>query len=149
MLGGGIVKLTAKQKRFCEEYIVDCNATQAAIRAGYSQKTARQIGQNLLTKVDIQNHISDLREQIGQTAKSKILQCSEICETLTKIITGEQREEKIYLTELGEIKEYGIVNQNNQIKSMELLAKLMGYMNNKIEVEGVAKIVFSGEDDLK
>ena len=36
-------KLTAKQQRFCDEYLIDLNATQAAIRAGYSEKTARQI----------------------------------------------------------------------------------------------------------
>ncbi len=47
-------KLTAKQLRFVEEYIIDLNATQAAIRAGYSKKTAYSIGQNLLKKVEIQ-----------------------------------------------------------------------------------------------
>lgn len=50
-------KLTPKQQRFVEEYIVDLNATQAAIRAGYSEKTARSKGQQLLTKVDIQAEI--------------------------------------------------------------------------------------------
>ncbi|WP_346395958.1 terminase small subunit [Pseudomonas syringae] len=46
--------LTAKQQRFVDEYLIDLNATQAAIRAGYSQKTARQIGNRMLTNVDIQ-----------------------------------------------------------------------------------------------
>ena len=46
-------KLTEKQKKFVDEYLIDLNATQAAIRAGYSEKTARSIGQRLLTNVDI------------------------------------------------------------------------------------------------
>lgn len=53
-------KLTAKEERFCREYIIDLNATQAAIRAGYSEKTARSIGQHLLTKVDVQSFIHQL-----------------------------------------------------------------------------------------
>lgn len=47
----GNAKLTPKQKRFVEEYLVDCNATQAAIRAGYSPKTAYSIGQENLKKL--------------------------------------------------------------------------------------------------
>ena len=42
--------MTAKQKRFCDEYLIDLNATQAAIRAGYSKRTARQIGKRKLDK---------------------------------------------------------------------------------------------------
>lgn len=45
--------LTPKQKRFVDEYLLDLNATQAAIRAGYSKKTARQIGDQNLSKLDI------------------------------------------------------------------------------------------------
>lgn len=53
--------LTPKQTRFVAEYLVDLNATQAAIRAGYSAKTARQIGQRLLTKVDIAAAVGELQ----------------------------------------------------------------------------------------
>lgn len=52
-----------KQEQFCKEYLIDLNATQAAIRAGYSEKTARQQGQRLLTKVDIQNRIAELKAE--------------------------------------------------------------------------------------
>lgn len=55
-------ELTDKQRVFCEEYIVDNNGTRAAIAAGYSEKTARQIAANLLTKVNIQKEIAKLRE---------------------------------------------------------------------------------------
>ena len=50
--------MTKKQKRFVEEYLVDLNATQAAIRAGYSPQTARDIGCENLTKPNIQNAIA-------------------------------------------------------------------------------------------
>ena len=65
-------KLSVKHKRFCEEYLVDLNATQAAIRAGYKEKTARSQGQRLLTNVDIQKYIAELQkkqsERTGITA---------------------------------------------------------------------------------
>lgn len=56
-----MAKLTAKQQRFCEEYLIDLNATQAAIRAGYSAKTAKQIGGENLTKPDVKRHIMTLK----------------------------------------------------------------------------------------
>lgn len=51
-------KLTAKQQMFCDEYLIDLNATQAAIRAGYSAKNAGKIGPELLGKTRIQNYIN-------------------------------------------------------------------------------------------
>jgi len=55
--------LTAKQEMFAKEYIVDLNAAQAAIRAGYSERTAKQIGQENLTKPDLQQYIQDLMDE--------------------------------------------------------------------------------------
>jgi phage terminase small subunit len=51
---GEKMNLSLKQKRFCDEYLIDLNATQAAIRAGYSKKTAASQGERLLRKVEIQ-----------------------------------------------------------------------------------------------
>lgn len=56
-----MANLTPKQELFCHEYILDLNATQAAVRAGYSKKTANRISSRLLTKVDIQNRITELQ----------------------------------------------------------------------------------------
>jgi phage terminase small subunit len=55
--------LTGKQEMFCREYLIDLNATRAAVRAGYSEKTANRIAAKLLSKVDIQNRISELKSQ--------------------------------------------------------------------------------------
>lgn len=57
--------LNPKQERFCQEYVIDLNATQAAIRAGYSKKTARQIGEQNLSKLDIAARIKELKADIS------------------------------------------------------------------------------------
>lgn len=56
-------KLTAKQDKFCQEYMVDCNATQAAIRAGYSKRTAGKIASHLVVKSSIKQRIKELQEK--------------------------------------------------------------------------------------
>lgn len=56
-------KLTAKQEKFCNEYLIDLNATQAAIRAGYSEKTAKEQGCQNLTKLNISARIAELRKE--------------------------------------------------------------------------------------
>ena len=58
-----MTKLTDKQEMFCREYIVDLNATQAAIRAGYSEKTAQRIGSENLSKLVIQERIAELMKE--------------------------------------------------------------------------------------
>ena len=58
-----MTKLTDKQELFCREYLVDLNATQAAIRAGYSQKTSEQLSYKLLQKTSVQNYIQELKQQ--------------------------------------------------------------------------------------
>lgn len=58
-----MAKLNEKQKQFCREYLIDLNATQAAIRAGYSEKTAKEIASQHLTKLNVQNYISELKEK--------------------------------------------------------------------------------------
>lgn len=69
--------LSDKQKMFCKEYIIDLNATQACIRAGYSEKTARQIGSENLSKLNIQDEIAKLikdREERMQLTADKVLE---------------------------------------------------------------------------
>jgi len=76
--------LTDKQEMFCREYLIDLNATQAAIRAGYSEKTARASGCENLTKPDIQNRIAELKadrnEQISVDAAYVLRRLIEIDE---------------------------------------------------------------------
>ncbi|WP_213469940.1 terminase small subunit, partial [Paenibacillus dendritiformis] len=74
--------LTAKQKAFVQEYLIDLNATQAAIRAGYSAKTARKIGQENLTKPDIQKAI---QEAMDARAKRTEITADRVLQELAKI----------------------------------------------------------------
>lgn len=74
--------LTDKQQKFCDEYLVDLNATQAAIRAGYSEKTAHSIGNENLIKPEIQNYIKE--KQIALSESTKIT-TEMVCKELAKI----------------------------------------------------------------
>lgn len=58
-----MAKLTPKQKKFCDEYLIDLNATQAAIRAGYSKKTAKEIAAQNLSKLNIQEYIGERQKE--------------------------------------------------------------------------------------
>lgn len=69
-------KLTDKQERFCQEYMIDSNATQAAIRAGYSAKTAQEQGSQHLSKLIIQTRIKELQDKLSsklQITAEKVL----------------------------------------------------------------------------
>lgn len=57
-----MAKLNERQERFCNEYLIDLNATQAAIRAGYKEKTAYSMGQRLLKNVEVQNYIQERKQ---------------------------------------------------------------------------------------
>ncbi len=136
--------MTEKQKRFCEEYIIDCNATQAAIRAGYSERTAYSIGQRMLKKVEAQKYINKLLEEVRN---SNIADTTEIMEYLTAVMRGEHKEET--LKWIGEgtqaIAEID-VSAKDRLKAAELLGKRYGMFTDKVEVDGVAKVIF--EEDL-
>lgn len=83
------IKLTAKQQRFCEEYLVDFNATQAAIRAGYSMKTAYAIGEQNLRKLEIQKTIQSLQSTLS--TKTEITREKVVAE-YARIAFGDIRE---------------------------------------------------------
>lgn len=73
-----MAKLTDKQKRFCEEYVHDWNATKAAIRAGYSERSARQIGEQNLSKIDIKACIDGIKRDLQKLAEFSALQAGKI-----------------------------------------------------------------------
>jgi phage terminase small subunit len=77
-----MAELTAKQKRFIAEYLIDLNATQAAIRAGYSAKTAKSIGQRLLTYVDIQ---AELQKAMAKREKRTEITQDRVLKELAKL----------------------------------------------------------------
>lgn len=83
-------KLTAKQKKFCNEYIKSGNATDAAIKAGYSAKTAKQTGAENLSKPYLKSYIDAKMKEIES---HKIADAKEVLEFYTKVLRGEVIEE--------------------------------------------------------
>ena len=113
--------ITEKQKRFVDEYLIDLNATQAAIRAGYSKKTAHVIGPENLEKPDIKQQIDRRMQEI----KSKrTADATEVVETLTAIMRGEMTEEVPLLCGEG-CQELSDKNTavKDRLKAAELLGK--------------------------
>jgi phage terminase small subunit len=80
--------LTAKQQRFVDEYLIDLNATKAAIRAGYSEKTARSVGSENLTKPDIAEAIAEAQARVSElaewTAADRIRMLADIADRTSK-----------------------------------------------------------------
>lgn len=127
-----------KQKRFCEEYLVDCNATQAAIRAGYSEKTARAIGQRLLTNVDIKKYID---QQLQKLKNEKTADAQEVLEYLTSVMRGEQKEQVALLTGEGVQKlVQKDISAKDRLKAAELIGKRYGLFTEKLELQGETTI---------
>ena len=85
-----IAKLTQKQSRFVDEYLIDLNETQAAIRAGYSRKTAHAIGSENLKKPEIKKQID---RRLQEIKSARTADATEVLETLTAILRGEMTEE--------------------------------------------------------
>ena len=81
--------MTEKQKRFCEEYLIDLNATQAALRAGYSEKTAYSIGNENLKKPEIQEYI---QKRLKEKEDALIAKQDEVLKTLTAVMRREKLE---------------------------------------------------------
>lgn len=88
--------ISAKEHRFCEEYLVDLNATQAAIRAGYTRHTARQQGSRLMTDADIISTIDEMKaersEQTGINAAWLLKRLADEAEADVADLYGENGE---------------------------------------------------------
>lgn len=126
--------MTEKQKRFCIEYLIDLNATQAAIRAGYSKKTAKVIGQENLTKPDIKKYIE---QQLKQIKNEKIADVQEVLEYLTAVMRGEQKEQVALFTGEGVQKlVQKDVSAKDRLKAAELIGKRYGLFTEKMELQG-------------
>lgn len=124
--------MTAKQQRFVEEYLVDLNATQAAIRAGYSPKTAKSIGQRLLTFVDVKASIDAQLERIrsARTADAK-----EVLEYLSDVMRGRSRSHVLALCGDGcqEVIDKP-PDERERLKAAELLGKRYGVFTERMDV---------------
>lgn len=139
--------LTDKQKRFCDEYLIDANATQAAIRAGYSAKTANEQGARLLANVSVKKYIEEHMEQMKS---DKIATAEEVLIYLTAVNRGETKSAVLARNELGaEVVIMKAPDEKERLKAAELIGKRYGLFTDKIGVEGVIPVVIAGDDDLE
>ena len=156
-------KLTTKQKRFCDEYLIDLNATQAAIRAGYSEKTAKSIGQENLTKPDLQEYI---QKMLDAKDKQLIAKQDEVLQTLTRVLRREEKENVVVTIKsrkssydkngkkvIKESEEPRIVEIPPKLsdtnKAAELLGKYYTLWNDKLNIDSAIPIVIKGDEELE
>ena len=162
-----MAKMTEKQKRFCDEYLIDLNATQAAIRAGYSENSAKQIGQENLTKPYIKEFIE---ERLAEKQAELIADQNEVMEYLSAVMRRELKESVVVTLQnkvekwvkdedTGKLKKQTVTEESPAVvdiparlsdanKAAELLGKRYGMFKDKVQAEVVIPI-FEGEERLE
>lgn len=132
-----MAKMTEKQKRFCDEYLISLNATQAAIKAGYSKKTANRIGTENLSKLVIKEYID---ARMAEKEKELIADQDEVLKYLTSVLRGESTSEEIVVEGCGDgYSEARAMVKNpsekDKLKAAELLGKRYGLYTDKVETD--------------
>lgn len=143
--------MNAKQKRFCDEYLIDCNATQAAIRAGYSPKVARVTAAKMLTNANLKAYID---EQLELLHNEKTADAEEVLEYLTAVLRGESCSEIVVVEGCGNgVSEARRVtkkpDEKDRLKAAELLGKRYRLFTDKLDVDGGVSVVIKGESELE
>lgn len=125
--------MNARQRKFCDEYLIDCNAKQAAIRAGYSEKTAYSIANENLKKPELKAYID---EQLERLHNEKTADSKEVLEYLTAVMRGEHREQTLQLIGEGVQKITDIdVSAKERLKAAELIGKRYGMFKDNVNVD--------------
>ena len=142
-------KLTVKQQRFCDEYLIDLNATQAAIRAGYSKKTAYAIGNENLNKPEIKKVIE---MRMTEKEKTLIADQDEVLKYLTAVLRGESESEEIVIESIGNFTSEARTmkkapSEKDRLKAAELLGKRYSLFKESVKLD-VTPVVIDGGDDL-
>ncbi len=162
-------QLSEQRQRFVDEYLIDLNGTQAAIRAGYSVKTAQEQASRLLSNVMVQQAIAKrMAERSRRTgvnqdrvvlelAKIAFVRMTDVVDSNGRIKEGTSADD---LSCIESIKykesdnEFGgsverEVKIASKLKALELLGKHLGMWNDKLDVNVAAPIVISGADALE
>lgn len=146
-----VANMTAKQRRFCDEYLIDLDGTKAAIRAGYSPRTASAIASENLRKPKLQQYIA---ERMAEKEKQLIADQDEVLRYLTAVLRGESESEIVvvvssgdFMTEAKRVKK--APDEKERLKAAELLGKRYGLYTDKMDVTGAVPVVITGEDELE
>lgn len=140
-------KLTLKQQRFADEYIISGNATQSAIKAGYSKKYAATNTDKLLKNTNIKNYIDERLKELEDKAIAKQ---EEVLQYLTSVMRGEHEEEVLYGVGEGvQSTRHVEVGAKDRIKAAELLGKRYGTWTDKVDANINLPTIISGSEKLE
>ena len=137
-----------QRERFCLEYASGNNGTQAAIAAGYSEKTAGSKANQLLKIVEVKNRIDEIMAQI---ASEKVADAQEVMEYLTSVMRGESQSSVLCL--IGDGMQETIEkrpDEKERLKAAELLGKRYGLYTDKVDIDADMDLNITidyGEDD--
>lgn len=135
--------MTPRQQKFCDEYLISGNATDAAIKAGYSPKTAKQTGSENLAKPDLKAYIETELEKLHS---AKIADAEEVMKYLTSVMRGEHTEQVLKLAGDGFQTITDIdVSAKDRLKAAELVGKRYGLFTEKVGLEGAVPVVIQND----
>ena len=155
--------MTKKQKRFVEEYLIDLNATQAAIRAGYSPDTAYSIGNENMKKPEIKAKIDKaMAERTGvnadrvvmELAKIAFVNAGDVIDAETATLKPDAAREDTAAIQSVKVKTFGEdglereIKMADKLKALELLGKHLGMFKDKVELSGTLETEKNKLDDL-
>lgn len=138
-----------RHEKFCHEYIKDMNATQAAIRTGYSKNTANRIGSRLLSNVDIKSRVAELREAYFN---ENIMTAQQVEYELTRIALGLSNEKHVVIEGTGDgYSEARIIDkppdEKSRLKALELMAKRHRILSGDTTID-IKPVLIVGGDDI-
>lgn len=138
-----------RHEKFCHEYIKDMNATQAAIRTGYSKNTANRIGSRLLSNVDIKSRVAELRDAY---LDENIMTAKQVEYELTRIAFGLSKEKQVVIEGTGEgCSKARIIDkppdERSRLKALELMAKRHRILSGDTTID-VQPVIIVGGDDI-
>ena len=145
--------MTDNQRKFCDEYLIDCNATRA-YKAAYprikNDNVAKSAGNRLLTFVDIKEYI---QTRLDEMASAKVATAEEVIQYLTSVMRGESNSEVVVVTGDGDgyssaEKVKKNPDEKERLKAAELLGKRYGLFTDKLSAE-IIQPIFGGEEDLE
>lgn len=146
-----VAKMTLKQQLFCDEYLIDLNATQAAIRAGYSKKYANTNASKLLQITTIKEYIA---ARMAEKESKLIADQDEVLKYLTSVMRGESKSSVVVVESVGdycsEAREMQkSPDEKERLKAAEMLGKRYGLYTEKVEqqIDTELKITIDYGDD--
>jgi phage terminase small subunit len=145
--------MTAKQRRFADEYLIDLNATRA-YKTAYpnvkSDEVAQANGSRLLSNAKVRSYVD---EQLEQLSNARIADAKEVMEYLTSVLRGQSRATIVVIEGQGD----GVStarqldkppDEKERLKAAELVGKRYGLFKDNVNIEGV-QVIFGGEKDLE